>query len=349
MKSLLLTLSLATILLMTQACKKSPLHEELPNEPEAIFEYVWDDLDKNYSGFLSGQTSWGLLYATYRPQVTAQTTESELWQILSEMLDELNDEHVKLYGKDELDYFVSGSGKADQAFEEFSLNLIAEKYLEVFFTPNNYILSGKMQDSNIAYLYIAAFLDEDPEIIRKSLNLLETYQVDALILDLRNSVGGYDGLAAEYASIFSDSEKHIYNSQYKDGSGHLDFTSPQAYYSTPRSNDFFDKPIILLTDAATASEAEIFTLHLRSFPQVLHIGDTTAGALSTVGPARFLSNGWRYEYSIERITNPDGSSFEKSGIPPGYLTKNTEQSILNQEDLVLEQAMNLIKEKYGIE
>jgi C-terminal processing protease CtpA/Prc len=346
MKSLLRILSLALVVALAQACEKSFLYEDQPNEPEAIFETVWQDLDENYSGFLPGEPGWENVYSEYRPKVTAETTESELWEILTEMLDELNDEHVKLYRNEE--FFVSGSEKADRAFEEFSLELIANKYLGEFTAMNDYVLVGKIEGTAIGYLYIAAFLDEDPEVIRKSLAAVQSSELEALIVDVRNSVGGYDGLAAEYASVFSDGRKHLYNSQFKNGPAPSDFTSAKAYFSKPKSADVFDKPVILLTDAATASEAEIFTLHLRSFSQVIHMGDTTAGALSTVGPARFLANGWRYDYSIQRITNPEGSSFEKLGIPPSEYVQNSATDIQNGKDNVLEESLHFLELNFGI-
>jgi len=348
MKSLLRILSLVLAVVLTQACEKSFLQQDQPNEPEVIFETVWQDLDEHYSGFMPGERNWADVYSEYRPQVTAETTESQLWQILTQMLDELNDEHVKLYKDADGEIFVSGSAKADRAFELFDLELVALEYLEEVGAINDYILIGKIKGTQIGYLYIAAFLDENPDVLKESLNALKSSGLDALIVDVRNSIGGYDGLAAEYASVFSDGRKHLYNSQFKTGPAPSDFTSPKAYFSKSKSGDVFDKPVLLLSDAATASEAEIFTLHLRTFGQVIHLGDTTAGALSTVGPARFLANGWRYEYSIQRITNTDGSSFEKKGIPPVLFVQNTQANLQDRRDGVLEKALVILKEKFEI-
>ncbi len=346
MKLLLRIVSLAFVAALAQACEKSFLYEDQPNKPVAIFETVWQDLDENYSGFLPGERSWENVYSEYRPRVTVETTKKELWEILTEMLDELNDEHVKLYRDGE--FFVSGSGKAEQAVSEFDLELIANDYLTGVASPNNYILYGRMAGKeNIGYIFIAAFLDENVEIIGTILQQLDYRNLDALIIDLRTSIGGYDGLAAEYSSYFSDGRHHVYNSQFKNGPDRNNFTKPKAFYTHQSGAINFTKPIILLADAATASEAEIFTLNMRSYAHVTQIGDTTAGALSTVGPARFLANGWRYEYSIQRITNPDGNTFEKVGIPPAKHIQNTETDILNGEDKVLEESLHYLQQHFN--
>ncbi len=347
MKSLLRTLSLALVVTLAQACEKSFLYEDQPNEPEAIFETVWQDLDENYSGFSPLERSWENVHSEYRPRVTAETTKSELWEILTEMLDELNDEHVKLYRDGE--FFVSGSGKAEQAASEFDLELIANDYLTDLGSTNNYILYGKIAEKeNVGYIFIAAFLDENSEVIGSVLQQLDYRNLDALIIDIRTSIGGYDGLAAEYSSYFSDGQHHVYNSQYKNGPDRNNFTQQKAFYTHQPGAINFTKPIILLADAATASEAEIFTLNMRSYTHVTQIGDTTAGALSTVGPARFLANGWRYEYSIQRITNPDGSTFEKVGIPPVKYIQNTESHILNSKDKVLEESLHYLQQNFNL-
>lgn len=347
MQSLLRLVSLAFVFVLAQACEASFLYEDQPNESVAIFETVWQDIDENYSGFLTREPSWENVYATYRPRVTTETSESELWDLLTEMLDELNDEHVKLYSKEE--FFVSGFRKAEQAASLFDLELIAKGYLTDLASPNNYILYGKMAGKeNVGYLFIAAFLDENSEIIGSVLQQLDYRNLDALIIDLRTSIGGYDGLAAEYSSYFSDGRHHVYNSQFKNGPARDNFTNRKAFYTHQSGAISFSKPIILLTDAATASEAEIFTLNMCSFAHITQMGDTTAGALSTVGPARFLANGWRYEYSVQRITNPDGSSYEKMGIPPFKYVQNSLQDLQNGKDKVLEQGLQYLNSHFGI-
>lgn len=346
--SLKISISLLAVLPLF-SCEKSFLYKDQPDDPQTIFDAVWTDIDEHYSGFLDSPLQWEKLRNIYSPLISSQTTDKSLWYILTNMLDELDDEHVKLYDDKAGQVFISGNNKALQAASEFDIELIANDYLTDISSPNNYILHGKMAEKeNVGYIFIAAFLDENSEVIGSVLNQMDYQNLDALIIDLRTSIGGYDGLAAEYSYFFSDGRHHVYNSQYKDGTGQQDFTTPKAFYTKSPGGVNFNKPVILLTDAATASEAEIFTLNMRSYTHVTQIGDTTAGALSTVGPARFLANGWRYEYSIQRITNPDGSSFEKQGIPPFKYVQNTESDVQNGKDEVLETSLQYLQQNFGI-
>ena len=349
MKNILKTSLSLAILMLASSCEKSFLYEDQADDPQTIFDAVWTDMDEHYSGFTDSPLQWEDLGNMYSPLITSHTSNQDLWNVLTEMLDKLNDEHVKLYDDASKEVFISGDDKAEQAVTEFDLELIANDYLTKIASPNNYILHGKMAGKeNVGYIFIAAFLDENPGVIGSALQQMDYQNLDALIIDLRTSIGGYDGLAAKYAAYFSDGCHHVYNSQYKNGPGRNDFTSPKAYYTQSPELVNFSKPIILLADAATASEAEIFTINMRSFAHVVQMGDTTAGALSTVGPTRFLANGWRYEYSIQRITNPDGSTFEKAGIPPVKYVQNSAEEILNGQDKVLEESLLYLQHNFNI-
>jgi C-terminal processing protease CtpA/Prc len=255
------------------------------------------------------------------------------------MLEELDDEHVKLFDQVNDRTFASGHKRVEAAQAEFDLELIASDYLEDIGTIDNFLLYGRIADTRIGYIYLAALLNENHETMAQALNALSDAGADqALIIDLRNCIGGYDGLAAQYAAYFSDGEHHLYNSQFRNGPSHQQLTEAVAYRSHAPATPNFRAPVVLLTDVITASEGEIFAINLRAFQHVTHWGDTTAGALSVVSSARFLPNGWRYEYSIQLITNPDGSSYEGKGIPPNYWVRNEASDIADGHDRVLEEA-----------
>lgn len=115
-----------------------------------------------------------------------------------------------------------------------------------------------------------------------------------------------------------------------------------SYASKPEN---YTKPVVLLTDALTISAAEIFTLNMKAFEQVTHIGDTTSGAHSDVGPARFLPNGWTYEYSTMKYLMPDGKSLEGIGIAPDIYVQNSRMDIVNRRDKVLEFAIDFLSDQ----
>jgi hypothetical protein len=66
------------------------------SKPEKNFEHLWKTMDEEYGIFLPKRVDWDLLYKVYRPKVTPETTDEELFDILAQMLGHLNDNHVHL-------------------------------------------------------------------------------------------------------------------------------------------------------------------------------------------------------------------------------------------------------------
>ena len=65
-------------------------------DPVHNFEVLWQKFDENYGCFPQKNIDWNLVYKTYRQMVTSNTSEDELFAILTDVLAHLNDNHVKL-------------------------------------------------------------------------------------------------------------------------------------------------------------------------------------------------------------------------------------------------------------
>ena len=68
-------------------------------DPEKNFEALWKTFYKRYPFFDLRKVDWKKQYATFRPKVTKDTTDDELFDIFCQMLDPLNDGHVELEAK----------------------------------------------------------------------------------------------------------------------------------------------------------------------------------------------------------------------------------------------------------
>src|SRR5438552_2175399 len=69
-------------------------------DPEANFEEFWTTFHERYPFFEARNVEWKNQYDAFRPQVTGETTDEELFEILSRMIEPLNDGHVKLKAKE---------------------------------------------------------------------------------------------------------------------------------------------------------------------------------------------------------------------------------------------------------
>lgn len=332
------------------SCEKIVLGEEEQNSPENNFDLLWADFDKSYSLFEAKNIDWNQLYAEYKPLVNSMTSKDELWNIFSELLEHLDDSHVTLFSEYGSAFFISGYTLNEQSKKEYSKDLITDKYLDqrVELKTEDDLSFGRIKNKDIGYIYLGGEGGANPAIIDDILNDIKDHK--AIIFDVRQNTGGDDRYAARIAGVFADKEEIIYSVQTRNGFNHSDFDEKKFYSTKKEGGEQFLKPVILLTDRRTISAGEIFCLHMKSFGQVTHIGDTTAGDFATTGNRSFLPNGWNFKYPVQLVLRPNGEYLDGNGgnIPDVYI-KNTEIDITSNQDLVLEKAIQYLFDVYGIE
>ena len=64
--------------------------------PVEVFEQVWNLLNNNYPYFEQRGIDWNALHKVYAAKIFPTSTEEELFNILSNMLEHFNDGHVNL-------------------------------------------------------------------------------------------------------------------------------------------------------------------------------------------------------------------------------------------------------------
>ena len=336
-------LVLFTLLCLTSSCKEMVLGDEPDNNPESNFDLFWNDLDAHYGLFTVKSTNWDSLYQVYRPLVTSQTTNDELFDILSEMIEPLNDSHTSITNTLNQDTYTSGATLNTKAVSEFSRKLIESKYVSNFQRIGNSPIGiGSINNQDIGYIYINK-MEGDASIIDKVVAKLKNHK--AIIIDLRINSGGSDLYSERVAGAFADGEHFIYTVQTRNGKNHSDFTDKKEYYTSKAGAEQYLKPVVILTSRFTISAAEIFMLHMKSFSHITQIGDTTAGDFSDISNTRFLPNGMAYSYSIQKYLMPDGKSKDGIGHIPDVYIKNSKADIDAGNDWVLERAVESINER----
>jgi carboxyl-terminal processing protease len=342
------------LLVTLPGCNELFLGEDEPNDPVNNFGLFWQDFDQNYGLFYARGWDWDSIYRVYQPQVTALTTEKELWIIFRNMISYLDDSHTFIDNPSKDWFFRSGSEENSFVEAEFSLDLVKSKYLETWQNiPNtgsnddDEYIYGKVKNGDIGYVYLNRMEADDPDFMDNVLRQIGNQK--AIILDLRNNWGGSGQIAEAIAGRFADGEHFIYTVQERNGPDHASFAEKKSYYTHVSGSEHFFSPLIVLTDRITMSAAEILLLHLKAFSQVTQIGDSTAGDFSPVGMRRFLPNGWRYQYSIMMTLLPDGRSLDGIGHVPDVQIRNSAYNIQSDTDLVFEKAVEYLFDEYGIE
>jgi hypothetical protein len=341
----LVLVAIASLFIMA-SCEEELIGPQIQNTPVSNFNYFWKTFDEHYGMFEVKNINWNEIKEQNSSRITNQTTDEELYKVLSDMIVPLNDNHLNIYPTNgELPVFPGGifSYRNDQikiikVQEDYDLE-VAKKYLTNYnqVTPN--IGYGKLPDS-IAYINIKGTdgLSAVKKEMEKVIGAIQ--DANSVIIDVRGFYGGFDPVSQYLAGCFATSRKVYMTTKKRNGPLHTDFTESTDWYVDPQEKTF-TKPVIVLTSRFTQSAGESFTLAIKQFEHVKLLGDTTAGSFSD-NPNFELPNGWMFSVSVGDYRAPGGVSYEGIGLAPDTYIKNSKENLLSLKDLTLEKAIEII-------
>lgn len=317
------------------SCEKAMFEQEPENNPEALFEDLWTTFKTDYAPFEERGVNWDEQYQVYRPQVNPSTSDEELKSVFKSLLRTLNDGHVSLTTPGENVFYSNII--IDQRIDDelFDLEVIKSNYMQGNFKENGFGLNTYGWVGNIGYWHIDA-IGENMLEIDEILNYFES--ADGLIVDMRHNKGGDFTYAFSEFGRFTNQEYLVFRSKTKNGKGPDDYTEWHDWNISP-AGEYFNKPIVLITDRYTISAGERTAMAFKTLPNVTHIGDTTNGAFATkIG--KELANGWFYTIVTQKIEYRDGLSYEGTGMIPDIYSKNTMSEMQSGQDKTLERAID---------
>lgn len=321
------------------SCKKMFVPEPA-NNPEAIFEHLWNAYNEDYAPFEERNVDWDRAYDKYRPLVKSSTTEKELFKVLSEMMSLTKDAHVWLtapvYGHYNANKYY-GERFEDELFnlENIRINYLKSGYKNDHHSRYTY---GMLKNENIGYIHLASVGDN----FLKLENLLDEFSgASSYIIDLRHNGGGDFTWAFKAMGRLTQKDEYAFRSKTKNGKGKDDYTPWFDWYLKPNGT-YVGKPVVVLTDRYTVSAAERATMAFKKLPNIMVMGDTTNGSISTL-IGRELANGWAYSIGSQKIEMFDGINYEGKGIPPDVFFKNNMADVNAGIDRVLEKAIERLK------
>ena len=328
---------LIALVFLFSSCEKVLMEKEPDDDPINNFEYLWNTANEKYSFFEYKGIDWNAVYNEYRPQIYPEMKQGELFYVLADMLNQLEDGHVNLTAP----FDVSRYTFKYDAPENFNFRLLQDNYIgwDYRITGSLINTSFERNGQEIGYIYYGSFSrtiqSADIDFAVQTL-----YHTKGIILDLRSNGGGSVNNIYRLGSRFADKKRFIYSSYLKNGPGHDDFGDPADVYMEPAGAYQYLKPVILLTNRGCFSATSFFATAMKAFPHVIQVGDTTGGGLGS--PAGYeLPNGWGYRFSVSRTFTPDGQNFE-NGVPPDIIVWMDPQNELNGIDDILEKAIELI-------
>lgn len=305
MKNLILLL---TILLLS-SCEKVLFKKDLGSS-DALdnFDYLWNEVDKKYSYFDLKNIDWNQVRNIYRPQLSKNSSELELFDVLASMLNELRDDHTNLISP----FNVSQYNVALKGAKNYR-----KRTLDEFYIPNAWntgpLVNDFLSNKEVGYIRYGSFMS-DFSGAQMDLVLTRFKDTKGLILDLRQNGGGSIFNIPQLLGRFTDTKTLAGYTITRNGPNHNDFAEKEKFYITASSGVNYLKPVIVLIDKGSYSATTSFALATKAFPNITLMGDATGGGGGLPNGGQ-LPNGWTYRFSISQLLDLNGDNYAEDGVP----------------------------------
>ncbi len=169
------------------------------------------------------------------------------------------------------------------------------------------VSSRMLEGMNVGYIIIQEFGDNTSDQFNRELQKMMDAGAKSIIIDLRDNPGGNIRWAARIldkllpAGLLAST---------------TDRTGKVEPLFTSDANEIA-LPIVVITNANTASAAELFAQALKDFGKGRVVGAVTAGKGVIQEPIR-LSDGSAVKLTIAQLNPPSGETFNKIGVKPDY-------------------------------
>jgi carboxyl-terminal processing protease len=330
----------------------------MPNrDPEENFETLWETFHTRYPFFELRNVDWQKQYDTYRPKVTSETSEDELFDIFCEMLDPLDDGHVELEAKSRADgkrrFFTAekkprfhrefANGKIKQLFKTTAKTLVDNGFGKPAKTEA--WMLRYCRSEAFGYLRILELEDVKKRKLTAALDGIarDSGSLKGFIIDLRDNPGGEDSIAIAIINRFCDRKRVAFHRKTKIGPGEDDFAPLKTWYLEPEGDAQFTGPIALLTCDSVFSGGEAFALAIRQLPHVTIIGDHTNGIFSYTLDKK-LPSGWKYCLSYQVYLSADMVCYEGKGVPVDIELLNRKSDIEAGIDPLIARALQVLRD-----
>lgn len=257
---------------------------------------------------------------------------------------ELHDIVVKVNNEDVSGKTVSDIGKLIQGEigtnvtltlrrgeEEFAVTITRDRIDLISVTSQIF----EKDDKRIGYIKVTNFASNTFNQFQTALNELEENDIESLIIDVRDNLGGQLEVATQIVSLFLTKDKVVYQ---LNTNGII-----QPIYSIGPGS--FQKPITVLINGATASASEVLAIALQESADATVIGTTSYGK-GTIQESYKLSTGATIKFTVQEWLSPNGNTVNEVGVKPDIEVSETENSGETdtlETDTVLQTAITIMQ------
>lgn len=183
---------------------------------------------------------------------------------------------------------------------------------------------------NLGYIRLSSFISRNATSEFEQA-LVENFDKDGLIIDLRSNPGGLLTNAIYIADMLLDS-KVIVSTVDREG-----------YKDTTRANQrtLTNQPIVVIINGGSASASEILSGALKDNKRAVIVGKKSFGK-GLVQEINRLPGGSAMHITIQKYLTPNGTDINKKGIKPDYEVDLTEEDVKKERDPQLAKAIELL-------
>jgi hypothetical protein len=329
------SLWIAIVLLTTSSCEKALLDSKPADAPDKLFEFLWNDIHNRYSYFELKNIDWQAVKEQYKPMIYDGMSDKDLFDVLADMLFELEDGHVNLTS-------TFNRSRNWDWFQDHPINynqgIIDRQYL-----GRDFWITGPLRNQiidSILYVNYRTFSEtltgqNMEELIKRARN------TKGVIIDVRSNGGGNLGNALTLAAAFTN-ETYTYGAvRIKTGPCADCFSSWTDLQVKAGSGLRYDGPVVVLTNHGSYSTTTYFAQMMRQNPNVTLMGHSTGGGGGSPAFGE-LPNGWTYRFSSTQAVNTDGEHLEP-GIPVDITVDLKKSDEDNGIDSIIEAALSALQ------
>lgn len=327
---------LVIFLFLFSSCNETFVGQDPANNYLAIYEEFWKGVDAIWPEFTNKHVNWDSLYLLYKPQAEAAKSDAELVKSLEPLLASLKDWHTNIYIQNNYSNSISYVKNYSKNF--YGFNWVSKNYL-----PNaraNGVIGYQLINQEVGYIYIGTFSEPNQkskfEVIDQILD--EFSSVKAIIIDVRSNGGGSSINSDLVASRFADS-KHTHSFfRYRLCAQRTSMSDFIAQDIAPAGKVQFKGRVAILTNRYSFSATENFILAMKSFPNVIQVGDFSGGGSGTGPVFKELPMGWSYRVSSLLLCDVNKQPITR-GIAPDIFVQTTKSDSLDNKDSIIERAI----------
>lgn len=201
------------------------------------------------------------------------------------------------------------------------------------------------------YVRIYSFFDNDRltvDLWERMINTLNRNNIRGLIIDMRQNGGGNGFLADQLAAYFFD-EPHVLGNTgfYDEATGEFVFDpDTRDRFFLPPEDQRYRGDIALIISPGCVSACEFFSYNMTIENRATVVGHYTTGGMGGSVEQFYMPGPINVQFTVGRAVDADGNiHIEGQGVKPDVRVPVTEESVLSNEDALLNAAIEVLNRR----